>query len=54
MAYLDVDLWPTFAVVLAAAGAIVSMRMLERLADRSAALRTRAALHRALDGPTQE
>lgn len=54
MAYLEVDLWPTAAVLLCTGAAIAVMRLLERRADRLAALRTREALRQTLADPTQE
>ena len=54
MSYLDVDLWPSAAVLVLAGAAILAMRFIERYADRSAARRTREALRQALADPTEE
>jgi hypothetical protein len=54
MGHLNVDLWPTGLVLALAAVASLALRAIERRADAQAALRTRAALRRALGDPTEE
>ena len=52
VAFLDLDLRPVGWVVACAVLVIVGLRMIERHAERRALLRTRRALQRALEDPT--
>jgi hypothetical protein len=54
MAYLQIDLWPVGWVITVTVAIIVGLRGLERRAGVRARTFTRAALERALDGPTEE